>query len=503
MRAEGGLDLVRRALRQRARALDRSTAIGLLGAVLLLAGAAGYLALVSPPYNTDEPAHVGYAVSLRHGQIPDLDSPVPTDGSPVRTAAMNRGGEYFRPNIHVARNPPHPYLASIPLAEVGRLVDVRDPDLFGMRALDILGAVTAVLVTFLLGRELGGGDAFVGVVAAGGIAAVSSLAVLSARAEIDGPALAATTGVTWAVARFARRPGRGGALLVGVWCAAAASVRPMSLAYALVAGALAAAIGLRAMGWRSALPLGLRLGGPAVAITGWFWVVNLLRYGDPTASMGVYELHDRTPGPGIGELLTGPRPSIEPFGYLLTDVYDRTPWALSGTQPKDHLVAAAAVALIAASIAITARRARAARARGDAVKTAPTAWARDGVGGGADRVDRSTRLERGRAAPPVPAPARSRRGVRRLVRAVPGRPLGRHLRPGGRERGQPAPAAGRHRYLRGSVRAPRPDVTARGITSGPRGGPGGRRGRGRHPAGGPGDPGVDPAGRSRHRWRCS
>lgn len=54
--------------------------LGLVGAMMMAGGAGAYLAFVTSPYGWDEPAHVGYVVSVRRGHPPDVDTPIPDRG---------------------------------------------------------------------------------------------------------------------------------------------------------------------------------------------------------------------------------------------------------------------------------------------------------------------------------------------------------------------------------------------------------------------------------------
>jgi hypothetical protein len=80
----------------------------------------------------------------------------------------------------------------------------------------------------------------------------------------------------------------------------------MALAFAAVAGVLAL-IGTR--GRTALLPTVVRLGLPTVVLTGWWYVANVVRYGDPTGSDVLFEKFVR-----------------EPSGTLLEKLRDNTIW---------------------------------------------------------------------------------------------------------------------------------------------------------------------------------
>jgi hypothetical protein len=350
---------------------DRVVWAGLVGALALVAGCSLYLALIAPPYLQDESSHVGYALSLRQGVLPSLDTPVPTaGGGPELEAALDRPWPFSVPFIHVANNPPFPYAAGLPLAEITHRAGMPGGGLFGIRLLNVAGGVAAVLCTYLLGRELSGGDRFVGLGAAGLLSGTIAIAILSSTANVDGPALAATTGTTWALARLARTRSLGDAAHLGIWCAAASAIRPMALAYALAAGALGGVLALRALGPRALAPLAVRLAVPTVLVSGWFYALSYHRYGDPAGSRALTAGRE---GTGWLDLVTGPEPFVQPLSYLVMEVYGRNPWWLS-TGPREYAITVLALVLMATAVLLAMWSARRCREQGRPLRLVPAAW---------------------------------------------------------------------------------------------------------------------------------
>jgi hypothetical protein len=352
----------------------RIVVVGLAGALAFIAAVGGYLAMIHGPYQQDESSHVGYALSLRQGELPSIWTPVATEGGGEHLrVALSRPWPFSEPDVHVANNPPFVYLASLPLAELGIRTHVTDATLLVLRLVDLAGAVVAVAVAYLLGRELSGGDRFVGCLTAGLLSSVIAVSLLSSVANLDGPALAATTGVTWMTARFARTRALRDATLLGLWCAGAAAVRPMSLAFAAVAGAMGLLLGVRARGPSALVPLVIRLAGPAVLLTGWFYALNWHRYGDVTGSDALFDKFGLGGGRSLFELLTSPDVSVEPFAYLVTEVYGRRPW-WEYRGPRHYLIAAVAVGVVIAAIVLAARSSRSTRPRHDGAGLSLAAW---------------------------------------------------------------------------------------------------------------------------------
>lgn len=345
-----------------------------MGALAFVAAVGGYLAMIAGPYQQDESSHVGYALSLRHAELPSIWTPVPTEGGGEHLRiALTRPWPFSDPDVHVANNPPFVYLASLPFVELGIRTHVTDAPLLALRLVDLAGAVAAVAVSYLLGRELSGGNRFVGCVTAGLLSSVIAIGVLSSVANLDGPALAATTGVTWMTARFARTRALRDATLLGLWCAGAAAVRPMSLVFAAVAGAMALLLGVRARGTSAVVPLLIRLAGPTALLTGWFYALNWHRYGDVTGSDALADKFGLGSGRSLFDLLTSSDVSVHPFSYLVTEVYGRSPW-WEYRGPRPYLIAAVAVGVVSAAIALAARSSRSPRPQRDGAHPSLAAW---------------------------------------------------------------------------------------------------------------------------------
>lgn len=348
--------------RARLRLDDRGTAlVGVAGALLLVMGITAYLSMVHPPYLTDESSHVGYTVSLQGGTLPSLDTEVPLiEGDMVQNKALARPWPFSVPYIHVAINPPYPYLAAIPLAAATDAVGVRGGVLLGWRLTNSAGVVAAVGLTYLLGRELAGGDRLAGLAAAGLLAAMLNLSMSGAVANLGGLSLAATTAVLWALARFARTRSGRDALLLGGCCAVAAGVRPMALAFAAVAGLVGVVLAWRSVGLRRLGRPGLAILAPMAIFAGWWYALNWHRYGDPTGASRVYELGGYEGTRSVFDFLWGPEAFVQPLDYLVTEISGTRPW-WGATSVGEWAVTVIAMAVLVGA-AILAARAR----RGDA-----------------------------------------------------------------------------------------------------------------------------------------
>src|SRR4029453_13651023 len=129
----------------------RIVVVGVVGGLVFIAAVSGYLAAIQGPYQQDESSHVGYALSLRQGHLPSIWTPVPTEGGGEHLRiALSRPWPSSDPDVHVANNPPFGYVASLPFGELGIRMHVTDAPLLALRLVDLMGAVAAVAVAYLL-----------------------------------------------------------------------------------------------------------------------------------------------------------------------------------------------------------------------------------------------------------------------------------------------------------------------------------------------------------------
>lgn len=276
----------------------RPALVGVVGAVLILVGGSWYQALITPPYRfVDEQAHAGYVLAVQSGELPSIDTPI--DGEHGGVALRTRLAEEpaRRQDVWVANNPPLTYVLAAGPAAITRALGLPGGPLLGLRLVNIAAVAGAVALAYLLGRDLGGGDRSVGLVTAGLVAASPHLGFVASLGFNDGVSLLATTGVLLALARVAGAGERawGDRRCVqelGIWCALASATRPM----AMVVAVGAAALGFAITWWRRTNPrlwtlawLGL----PTLVTSGWFYALNVHRYGDPTGSSALFDKFGR------------------------------------------------------------------------------------------------------------------------------------------------------------------------------------------------------------------
>jgi len=287
----------------------RTALIGVIGAVLLLAGGSIYQALITPPYRfIDEQAHAGYVLAVQEGQVPSIDTPIDqaAGGTALRTRLADEPAR--RHDLWVANNPPLAYVLAAAPAAATRALGIAGGPLMGLRLLNIAAACAAVALTYLLGRDLSGGDRTIGLVSAALVAAAPHVGFVASLGFTDGFALLATTGVlTWLARACGAGPAgwgdRRSVQVLGIWMAVAAAARPMALLLAVAAGLVALGVAW----WRRSTPIWWTLGWlavPAAVTSGWFYVLNVVRYGDPTGSDALLEKMGRTPSGSLWSSLT-------------------------------------------------------------------------------------------------------------------------------------------------------------------------------------------------------
>lgn len=268
------------------------------GPAMVVLGLGMWLALATPPFKwPDEQVHAGFVWVLIDGELPDIDTPIPVERDPdLRRKVEREEPGSHRRDIYTGNNPPTVYLAAVPPTWVSSALGAPSPALLALRTVSVIGTAAAVVCACGLARELASGDDAVGYI--GATSTVSTVGVLAVTSGggLDGPALAATTAVAWALARVLGDPSTRSNLLLGSAVAVAAGIRPMSAVFAGVAVVLALTAVVAGRRWRRLPAAVLAIGGPAVVACGWFYLLNTYRYGDPTGSEALFEKLGRSPG---------------------------------------------------------------------------------------------------------------------------------------------------------------------------------------------------------------
>ena len=332
-----------------------------------------FQALVTAPWiHPDERAHTGYVMALARGDLPSIDTAIEVpEGArdlatvlEIQRAANEAAGTTSRDTVWVANHPPGPYLLALPgtwwAIHTGRGYAV----LGWLRALNVVGLALAVGFTALLARELTG-RSWVGAVASGLCAGTPYLSRASALGLTDGFALAAMVAAVWSAARAHRRGfDRTATAVVATVVLACGLTRRTALVTAVLVVGLALTITCwqqRTLRWRAAVAVAAPVG----LLTGWFYALNVHRYGDPAGSAALLKRFERTSVGSVAEVATDPSYLLTTLRTLAVGRLDRSfsdpgasPWPAPGLAADLVLVG---VALAAAFLAATAWASRGGR----------------------------------------------------------------------------------------------------------------------------------------------
>ena len=297
--------------------------VALLGILVACAGLAlVYGSLTPRGLLADEPAHTAYAIEIGEGRLPDLDTVRPGDDGGAGTT------------IYVASHPP---LFAAVQGGVSKTLEslgiAERPELAVGRALNAICTLLTVLVVARCAAEVAGNDR-VGLLAAGLFAATPALWSLSTFGYSDGIGVLAVALVAWAgVCAWNRATPK-----AVLWLGGAVALCGATRAMALVVGVAIALLVIARILLRSevqasasrgatarrrasqALRLSILALGPALLVSGWWYLRTWLRFGDPTGSKFLN-----------GELNRPDRPGGIPGQLVDLDMWQRMLSELAGS----------------------------------------------------------------------------------------------------------------------------------------------------------------------------
>lgn len=333
---------------------DRWARLAIALSMALAMAVGTYEALTAGPYHVrDEQAHVGYAMALSNLRIPTIDTPIevpPTSPALEERLAEtgDRRGELTPyQKVWVANHPPAAYLPALPGVWLGRAIGSGNTVLFSLRIANVAGFAVACLTTALLTREVTRRTA-PAVLAAAGTASVPYFQYITSWAMTDGFTLAITVGVVWATIRALRRGfDRNSTLVVTAFAVTCGLTRltAVSTAALVIGTALVVhAWRRRSIPWKPAVAVGASV----AVLTGWFWLGNLLRYGDVAASDELYDRFNRDTTGTLWSTLTNRRLWLQLWSTLLEHNRDWAPeFRWRWTPVTVAILVLAAVGLIA------------------------------------------------------------------------------------------------------------------------------------------------------------
>lgn len=301
----------------------------------------------------DEGPNAGYAVELASGRLPTIDTPVTTDARRYPQVVEGLGTMVDEPHRHIwtANHPPLYYLMSLPFVAAAGALDAPQVMIVGMRLINAVGTALCVLLVGLIAFEVTRREA-VAFLATGISASCAVLVTAGGHIANDGVAVAASSLTLLATIRILNRglsPGRL-ALVALAGAAAAGAKAPGVLTVVLCGAAIAVALLLRDHSRRGVLrALGasaVATGVPALA-TGWFYVRNIVLYGDPTATDALLDKFDREPNGTWWQVVTD--------GSLWKDWYERL-WVPLLAEGYVVVVDVLAVVAVAGLLVLLVRR---------------------------------------------------------------------------------------------------------------------------------------------------
>jgi hypothetical protein len=336
-----------------------AASIGAGGAVLLFIGIALAFALSQPPFAPpDETAHLAYAHHIADFELPRITDAADAPDSAVQWQAEleSQPDDRYR-STWVANHPPAFYVLTAPLIWLSDATHRSDGGLLFLRLANITFAAVGVGLTYLLARDLSGGNRRIGAAAAAIAALVPQGHAIFSEGMNDGLAFAAGTAVAWAAVRCvgtgAGRCTRRNLALLGAASVMCAGARSATLLVAVVAVGWVAAIRFHRHGGsfmhrvRAAAFVGLVGLGPAAVVFGWFYVRNWSLYGDFAGSDFLMDRFEREPRGSILEILS--------WGHMWSDLYHKlmSPSSTFGVPAPpgvNPLLLLAAVGVLAAAV---------------------------------------------------------------------------------------------------------------------------------------------------------
>ena len=281
-----------------------SVLVGLVAIVVAFIGIGALHALQQPPFlPTDETAHVGYAQEVASFRLPEIRGfpEVPVEARQWQAERSTANDTRYR-GVWVANHPPLHYTAVAPLIWASRATGASDGGLILMRFANVAFAAVGVVFTFLLASEITRRNYRLALLAAALAALVPQGHAVFSQGLNDGLGFAAGTAVVWAGARCLRRIDvltRRDLALLATTAAVAFGARAATM---LLAIAVVGVVALRrftrpapssSVQLRRASRVALIGLGPAVAVFGWFYVRNMVLYGDIGASQYLLEMFRR------------------------------------------------------------------------------------------------------------------------------------------------------------------------------------------------------------------
>lgn len=342
-------------------AIERNRQLGVRSAALLALALSVTWALSVPAFwGVDETSHAAYALAAADGTWPVIHTPNPGHDLPGMGDRLTHDlsfGRLGRLDIWTANHPPLYFVvAGIPL-RLGLMIGHAGAGMVAARLLTALAGSAGVFAVAWVARSMAPGRPRLHVVAA--FCAALSPTLVHYAGQIYNDTLGFTLSsfglaAGFAALRFGLQPRL---VLIGAVTAGAGALTRSSgfapaaitvAAFMLAAWFQAPAVSRRGLlraeltprrdapSWRQrlapAIGVAALVGGAITAIAGWSVVVNIMRYGDPTAAHDLFQKFHRVEGPPWTTILFDARYLADQLDRLAAELSSGIWWPSTATR---------------------------------------------------------------------------------------------------------------------------------------------------------------------------
>ncbi|WP_353648267.1 hypothetical protein ABLG96_15630 [Nakamurella sp. A5-74] len=273
----------------------------LLAAFTSLFKSLQYTAIGSPLVEVDETSSASYAAALARWVSPTITTRTAHGTSGFPGVWLAQVALPVQQMIWTANHPPLYHLLAVPAVWIADWTGTPGLALFTMRFISAASTALVVLISGHLALELLPRRPVVALVSASATAAMTTIVFQGGFAYNDGFATATGGLALLVLARAARRGVTAGRVgWITVWCTASAGTRPTGVvltAVVVVAVLLICLVQGRSRG--QAIRFALVVGTVPALLVGWFYLRNIILFGDATASNALLQRFGRKPNPRL------------------------------------------------------------------------------------------------------------------------------------------------------------------------------------------------------------
>lgn len=274
----------------------------LLAAIMSLFMSLQYTAIGSPHIEVDETSSTSYVAALARWVSPTIatSNAYGTSGFPGVWLPQAPSSPSQR-MIWTANHPPLFHLLAVPAVWFADWIGAPGVALFTMRFISAASTALVVLISGHLARELIPWIPTVALVSSAAAAAMTTIVFQGGFAYNDGFATATGGLALLVLARAARRGVTAGRVgWISVWCTASAGTRPTGvLLTAMVVVAVLLMCLVQGQSRGRAIRFAVVVGAVPALLVGWFYLRNIILFGDATASSALLQRFGRKPNPRL------------------------------------------------------------------------------------------------------------------------------------------------------------------------------------------------------------